>query len=326
MSGAAETSVGLVSTIIPVYNRSGMLREAVASVVRQTYRPIEIIIVDDGSTDETTRVADELTSTHPFEVRALHVLNGGPGWAREAGRQVARGEFIQYLDSDDLLWPRKFESQVKGLRSGSCGVSYGKTRFYHINSGTQDVIEKRTGERITTMFPSMLVGRWWSTSCPLYRRDLVDQAGPWLSLRSEEDWEYDCRIARQNVRLHYCPEFVSDTRAHAYGLSSPDNVSSMRLKDRTLAHELILVHAKHAGFGPDNAEMQHFARELFLLARQCGAAGLPDEAKRLFGLAREASGPKRACGIDFLAYRAAAGVLGWTLAGRAACSLDVLKR
>ena len=60
MSGAAETSVGLVSTIIPVYNRSGMLREAVASVVRQTYRPIEIIIVDDGSTDETTRVADSL--------------------------------------------------------------------------------------------------------------------------------------------------------------------------------------------------------------------------------------------------------------------------
>ena len=82
-----------------------MLREAVASVLRQTYRPIEIIIVDDGSTDETTRVADELASTYPFEVRALHVLNGGPGWAREAGRQVARGEFIQYLDSDDLLWP-----------------------------------------------------------------------------------------------------------------------------------------------------------------------------------------------------------------------------
>jgi hypothetical protein len=63
-----------------------------------------------------------------------------------------------------------------------------------------------------------------------------------------------------------------------------------------------------------------------LLARQCGAAGLPNEAKRLFGLGREASGPERACGIDFLAYRAAAGVLGWTLAGRAACSLDALKR
>src|SRR5262249_8241937 len=158
---------------------------------------------------------------------------------------------------------------------------------------------------------SMLLGRWWSTSCPLYRRDLVDQAGPWLGLRSEEDWGYDCRIARQKDPLHYCPEFVSDTIRHAFGLSVPCKVSSVRRKDRTVADELIVVHAKHAGFGPDNAEMQHFARELFLLARQCGAAGLPDDAKRLFGLAREASGPERSCGIDFLAYRAAAGVLGW---------------
>ena len=121
---------GLVSTIIPVHNRPALLREAVASVLAQTYRPIEIIIVNDGSTDETGSEAEALASSHP-EVRTIHRKNGGPGAARETGRLAARGEFIQYLDSDDLLLPKKFELQVAGLRQyGDCAVSYGKTRFY----------------------------------------------------------------------------------------------------------------------------------------------------------------------------------------------------
>ena len=91
---AART--GLVSTIIPVYNRPVLLREAVESVLRQTYRPIEVIIVDDGSTDDTGRVAEELAARDLDVIRALHIANGGPGVAREAGRQVAQGEFIQY--------------------------------------------------------------------------------------------------------------------------------------------------------------------------------------------------------------------------------------
>src|SRR5689334_3698307 len=94
-----------------------MLREAVGSVLAQTWRPIEIIIVDDGSTDEETPAAiRELASQHD-EIRGTRIENGGPGAAREAGRQLARGEFIQYLDSDDLLLPRKFELQVAALRS-----------------------------------------------------------------------------------------------------------------------------------------------------------------------------------------------------------------
>src|SRR4029079_14626008 len=103
---------GLVSTVIPVHNRPHLLREAVASVLAQTYRPIEIIIVDDGSTDDTTSVADSLATERSGEIMVIHQGNTGPGLAREAGRQAARGEFIQYLDSDDILLPRKFELQV----------------------------------------------------------------------------------------------------------------------------------------------------------------------------------------------------------------------
>src|SRR5512143_4106165 len=100
---AGEPAAGLVSTIIPVYNRQALLREAVASVLAQSYRPIEIIVVDDGSTDDTLAVCEELAGHRPDVVRTIRISNGGPGLAREAGRRFARGEFIQYLDSDDLL-------------------------------------------------------------------------------------------------------------------------------------------------------------------------------------------------------------------------------
>jgi len=314
---------GLVSTIIPVFNRSALLREAAASVLAQTYRPIEIIIVDDGSTDDTFQAVAALRAEHPSIVRYLRIPNGGPGVAREAGRVAAEGEFIQYLDSDDLLLPRKFELQVSGLRAHpECDVAYGRTRFYRAGDSPGESSWKRTGERIETMFPSFLQSRWWDTSTPLYRRTVTDRAGEWLTLRNEEDWEYDCRVASQGIRLHYCPEYVSDTRTHCGNMLSRGGRNAAKLHDRAEAHRLILGHAQRAGITCHTPEMRHFARELFLLARQCGAAGLFDEAQMLFELSRSASTPDRRRGLDFIAYRAAASVLGWSLAGRIACSLE----
>jgi glycosyltransferase involved in cell wall biosynthesis len=317
---------GLVSTIIPIHNRPALLREAVASVLGQTYRPVEILIVDDGSTDETGREAEALAEVHS-EVRAFHRQNGGPGAARETGRLAARGEFIQYLDGDDVLLPIKFELQVAGLRRCSdCAVSYGKTRFYAYGDRPADVAWKRTGERISTMFPSFLQSRWWDTSTPLYRREVTNLAGPWTGLRNEEDWEYDCRIASRGGRLHYCDAFVSDTRITlGYQLSTAGSSDPEKLRNRATAHKLILGHALAARISHETLEMQHFARELFLLARQCGAAGLAEEARALFELARQASGTVRSRGIDFLLYGAGARLVGWRAMGSLTCGLDRLR-
>jgi glycosyltransferase involved in cell wall biosynthesis len=317
---------GLVTTIIPVHNRPALLREAVESVLAQTYRPVEIIVVDDGSTDETGREAEALADAHP-EVRAIHRRNGGPGAARETGRLAASGEFIQYLDSDDLLLPRKFELQVADLRKFSdCAVSYGKTRFCAYGDRPVDVAWKRTGERVSTMFPSFLQSRWWGTSTPLYRRTITDLAGPWTELRNEEDWEYDCRIAGNAVRLCYVDAFVSEERAITGArLSAGGTRDPGKLRNRATAHEMILQHALAAGIAYDTVEMQHFARELFLLARQCGAAGLGREARILFALARQASGTERSRGIDFLLYGAGARLIGWRAMGNIACHLDSLR-
>ena len=278
----------LVTTIIPVHNRAGMLQEAVASVLAQTYRPIEVIIVDDGSTDNTPGVSDDLAREHA-EVRVIHQPNAGPGAAREAGRREAKGEDIQHLDSDDLLEPRKFELQVAALREHpECGVAYGWTRFRSPDGREHPTPWKRSGERIATMFPDMLVSRWWDTPTPLYRASLIREAGPWLPLRIEEDWEYDCRIASRGVVLCFINEWVCEVRRHDEHLSGHPNSAAV-LRDRAAAHEAILGHARRAGILKDTPEMQHFARELFHLARQCGVAGLARESQELLAHARTLS-------------------------------------
>src|ERR1051326_3196890 len=240
--GAAMT---LVSTVIPVFNRAAMLDAAVASVLAQTHRPIEIVVVDDGSTDDTPARADAIAAAHP-EVVVIHQSNAGPGAAREAGRRAARGEFVQFLDSDDLLWPRKFELQVAALeRAPECGVAYGWTRLI-VNGAIDEKPWKHTGERIETMFPSMLQSRWWGTPTPLYRAAVLERAGGWTSLRTEEDWELDCRIAALGVRLAYVEEWVSDSIFHGgeqLSVGAPARTAAV-LRDRAKAHALILGHAR----------------------------------------------------------------------------------
>lgn len=305
-----------------------MLREAVASVLAQTYQHIEIIIVDDGSTDDTSSVSDELARQHPQKVSVIQQTNTGPGLSREAGRLSARGAFIQYLDSDDVLLPRKFELQVAGLNSlPECGVSYGKTRYRHSDGRVETLPWKGSGKKVKSMFPSFLCERWWDTPTPLYRADVCEQAGPWSNLRLEEDWEYDCRVAALGVSLHFCDEFIVEVRDHDQNrLCKGDALDPVRLKERAKAHALILSHARRAGLDDSSPEMGHFARELFLLSRQCGAAGLAAESKKLFGLAKSASGQVRAEKWDFKLYESLADITGWTFLGKMVCLSDSLRK
>jgi glycosyltransferase involved in cell wall biosynthesis len=305
-----------------------MLGEAVQSVLAQSYKSSEIIIVDDGSTDETLEVARSLASTYREITHVVRQENSGPGSARQTGLNHARGEFIQYLDSDDLLLPSKFEDQIGALTSTPiCGAAYGKTRHYKLGHRPVDRPFKRTGEKIGTFLPAGLKSRWWSTSTPLYRRSILEDAGPWISLRNEEDWEYDCRVGALGTKLVFCNRFVSDTRYHDENqLSRGGSTDPRKLRDRAIAHQLIYTHAIRAGISYQTPEMQHFARELFLLARQCGREGLTRESQELFSLSRKASGSKRAAALDFQLYRMAARSLGWDTAGQLAHKLDSLRR
>lgn len=305
---------GLVSTVIPVYNRAVMLREAVDSVLAQSWRPIEIIIVDDGSTDDTLKVEDEIRAQHPEIVRVLRQENAGPGAARQLGLDAAQGEFVQFLDSDDLLLPGKFSAQVTGLRADvEAGISYGKT-YTRINKSRLPVPAQRSGERHKFLFPTVLTGRIWETATPLYRRSALEEIGPWSARRQLEDWEFDCRAAAAKIRLHYCDEFVAEYVNHDEDRLCHAWISDTNaMRDRIAAYVQVAGHAQRAGIPRESQEMQSFARSLFWMARGAGARGLSTEARQLFDLSRSHS---LAPGWDFRLFRLAVAIFGWQRSSR----------
>lgn len=97
-----------ISIIIPTYNRSGFLREAIDSVLKQTWKDFELIIVDDGSTDNT----QELLSNYTGKISLISTEHKGPSAARNRGIQTAQGEYITFLDSDDIWKPDKLKKQM----------------------------------------------------------------------------------------------------------------------------------------------------------------------------------------------------------------------
>ena len=128
-----------------------------------------MVIVDDGSTDSTPEVLRELAKQYPEKLRVVRQANAGPGTARNLGLTFATGDYIQYLDSDDLLHPEKFALQVAALEADlSAGVCYCITLRKDPISGEM-APWARTAETIDNIFPSFLPKRGWATLTPLWR-------------------------------------------------------------------------------------------------------------------------------------------------------------
>jgi glycosyltransferase involved in cell wall biosynthesis len=304
---------GLVSTIIPVRNRVAMLQEAVASVLAQTWRPIEVIISDDGSTDETVEVGRRLAEEQPGVVFYTWHENAGAGAAREHGRRLARGEFIQYLDSDDLLWPRKFEVQVAALRARpECGAAYGQIRLCPEDGPPAQTPHKWSGRKMDELFPALLVDRWWNTDAPLWRRSTCDAIGAWSTLRYSQDWDYDARAGALGVKLAYTPEFVCDQRHHAE-LRQTGSGRWLAPQDRVEFFTRLFDCARRAGVVYAAPEMRHFSRWVFFHARDCALAGDGEAARGLCELAAAAG---RGADLGIRAFSIAGRTLGWRSAAR----------
>lgn len=113
----------LISVVVPVYNVERYLQQCVESVLRQTYRHLEIILVDDGSTDSSGEMCDRLAGRDD-RIRVVHKRNAGLGMARNSGLDVAKGEFVMFLDSDDFVDARMVEELYAQLKRTDADTSY----------------------------------------------------------------------------------------------------------------------------------------------------------------------------------------------------------
>ncbi len=106
----------LISVIIPVYNTQQYLKQCIDSVINQTYKNLEIILVDDGSTDDSPKICDEYT-LKDNRIKVIHKQNGGVSSARNAGLKIAKGDYIGFVDSDDFIAPDMYETLCRELIS-----------------------------------------------------------------------------------------------------------------------------------------------------------------------------------------------------------------
>lgn len=122
-------STPLVSIIIPAYNAAAFIRRAVESALAQTWQTVEILVVNDGSTDDTAAIVQSLCAQHP-QLRLISTENGGVSHARNTGMDASRGEYLTFLDADDILLPNAVELLLTHLLACHADICSGLCRDY----------------------------------------------------------------------------------------------------------------------------------------------------------------------------------------------------
>jgi len=262
----------LVSIVIPCYNAEAWIAQAIESSLAQTWPQKEVIVVNDGSRDGSVAVARTFEGAG---VRVIDQPNRGASAARNAGLDAARGEFLQYLDADDLLAPDKIERQMRAAAESGPGVLFSGTwgRFY--------------GQPAAATFPP---------------QPLCLDAGPWDEHRDpDDDGEYFARVLLASRGVRFCREAVSYYRSGLTG-SLSDTGSDRAWSAVYRSHGLTAERLRRAEDSPRTRHasatmFQRFIYESYPWAAECrrqaaaqvaalGGSGLEPEGGLKFQLAR----------------------------------------
>lgn len=198
----------LVSILIPAYNAEQWIAHSLQSAVAQTWQRKEIIVVDDGSADRTAHVANRFSSK---EVSVISIANQGAAAARNYALRLCNGDYIQWLDADDILKPDKIERQLGALRPGDSKrvlLSSPWAPFYY---RTRDAAWLNTSlcqdlTPVEWLLRKMGENLHMQTATWLTSRELVDAAGPWdARLISDDDGEYFCRVLLASEETRFVP-------------------------------------------------------------------------------------------------------------------------
>jgi glycosyltransferase involved in cell wall biosynthesis len=233
----------IVSVVIPTYNRAKMICATIDNVLEQTYRDFELIIVDDGSTDDTLSTL----RTYGDRIRVISQANAGPAVARNRGAEAARGEIIAFQDSDDLWKPTKLERQVSLLeRLGPsvpcclCNVRMRVVEGKDVTSFDVSLIHPEHAEGLWLNVPEVLATRFLIfNQAAAIRRDVFERVGGFdTSLKYLEDYDLPLRLSLEGPWAFIREPLV------IYGEDSPESFSQRALKDQVTLKEceLRIIH------------------------------------------------------------------------------------
>ncbi len=229
MSGwlPAESEPGLISVVVPTYNRAGLLAETLGSILAQDCERLEVLLVDDGSEDATSRVAAEwrerFRAERGWRLECLAQEHGGGQRARNLGARESRGEFLCFLDDDDLLARDRLRGLLAAAREKSAGLAYGPWAYFvHDGNGyglrAVHNRDPRSGDE--AVLAAWLKGWSWYVMGALLARDLLNRVGPWnRELRLCQDLEFSARCFAAEPVMAHSAEGLLYRRQHAGTIS-----------------------------------------------------------------------------------------------------------
>ncbi len=244
-TGKVSGVAPLVSVVIPTYNGTRYLAETLESALAQTYPRIEIIVIDDGSFDDTAKVAQ----SHP--VTYIYQANRGISAARNAGIKHSQGEYILFLDHDDRLLPEAVATGVKILEEHpECAVAVGEHRYIGADGKTMGRSNKRPMGRDPYLL--LLEHNFVETPCSaLHRRSGLSTAGVFdETVQGAEDYELYLRTARQSSLIAH-DATVSEYRLH--NASTSRNAEAMLL----VSHRVMEMELPHLEGDPAKLRLHH---------------------------------------------------------------------
>ena len=236
--GPSAASRPLVSVIIPTYNRADYIAEAIDSVLGQTYPAIEIIVIDDGSTDDSRAIVER------FGPKVHYVLqdNAERGAARNHGLRLAKGKYIAFLDSDDLWLPTKAEEDVAFLERNP-GVGLLCTDAIQIDGDGKELKVLRAKAASGRVSDNLLRHNFVLMAAHLARTSLLREIGGFREerqLAGSEDWEMWVRLSLR-TEFAYAPRLSGKVRTH------PDNtMSNAAAMHRSMARAIELFRQNEA--------------------------------------------------------------------------------
>lgn len=255
----------LVSTIIPCYNQARYLGEALESVFKQTYPLIEVIVINDGSTDDIEG-ALTLYRGRP-RLQVLHQENQGLANARNRGISVAQGAYVQFLDADDWLHPEKITQQVAILAANpDVGLVY--SDYYLVYNDVDLSVEDTVAARCADPYNPDLFLTWWIQGvfppcAALVRTAWIQRAGPFNpSLPAYEDYELWLRMSALGLRARYLPERLAYYRQHAESLTT--DTASMQMGLQIARSEVARQFPQKIGQAMDYLDASYYRLEMQL--------------------------------------------------------------
>lgn len=227
----------LVSIVMPAYNSAAYIAQALDSCLAQTYPHLEIIVVDDGSTDDTAAVVRQYGEA----VRLIQQANAGPGIARNRGIAAARGEFIKFLDADDRLYPQHLEQCMAVFEQSPPDIAVVYTRYQHVGADGRTPLPDMSDPRLLNgdIFCELLHSNSNAvlTSATMVRAAALHDVGLFpqdATLRHSEDWDLFLRLAA-NYQYATVDEILLDYRWHDGGLTT-DRYAAAQGRLRVLQH------------------------------------------------------------------------------------------